>query len=645
MVSESLKRRLTTILIADVAGYSRLVRADEESTLTTLGAYRNVFDGLIDRHDGRVFGSGGDSVLAEFGSAVEAVRCAISCQEEIAAHNAELADERKLMFRIGINVGDVIVRDGDLLGDGVNVAARLEGLAEPGGVCLSGSVFEQIRHKLSLDFEAMGSQRVKNIAEPVAAYRLIPGRGSASAAAGSSRAGGRRIPVLATAAVIIVAAGGLALWRPWEPEIEPANVERMALPLPDRPSIAVLPFSNISDDPSQEYFADGMTEDLITDLSKVSGLFVIARNSVFTYKGKAVKVRQVAEDLGVRYILEGSVRRAGDQVRVNAQLIDATTGGHIWAERYDGTLESVFALQDQVTRQIVTALTVSLTTEEQAERAKPETDDPRAYELFLQGWEHYQRRTPEHYAKALKFFEQAVALDPDYGRAHAAIAWIYWNSSERRGEWYSALGVDQDEVKVRAQDYLERALKHPVPMAHQVASQVLFWNDRFDAAILEAEKAVAMDANDADSHAALAEALIRGGRPGEAVQHLDQARRLDPHNQAWFTFLHGLAEFGMDRFEAAAASFERAIELDPDTFQPDPMFGWCRPCEPLAAAYGHLGRKDDAQRMVKKLREYWDRYNTTSAVYWWPFKQSADTERLVEGLHKAGVPKSGRLSE
>ena len=421
MVEDRVQRRLTTILAADVEGYSRLMFADEEATLKTLKTYREVMDNLIARQNGRLVGTAGDSVLVEFGSTVEAVRCAMSIQEDLAVRNEELAEDRRMRFRIGINVGDVMVDGDDLFGDGVNVAARLEGLAEPGGICISGSAFDQVKNKLSIGFEDIGPQQVKNIAEPVPAFRVLPGPVAVAAGGTPIVAKRWRNPAIAAAVVVVLGAGGVAWWQPWAPDVEPASIDRMAFKLPEKPSIAVLPFVNLSGDKEQEYFADGMTDDLITDLSKISGLFVIARNSVFTYKGKPVKVRQVAEELGVRYVLEGSVRRIGDQVRINAQLIDATTGGHLWAERYDGSLNDVFGLQDKVLRKVVAALAAKLTPVAQVERAQQETDSAEAYDAFLRGWSHYRRGAPDDYAKAIPYFEKAIELDPDYSRAYAAL--------------------------------------------------------------------------------------------------------------------------------------------------------------------------------------------------------------------------------
>jgi TolB-like protein/class 3 adenylate cyclase len=648
VAEEKVTRKLTTILAADVEGYSRLMRADEEATLKSLGEYRDVVDGLIARHDGRVFSTGGDSVLAEFGSAVEAVRCAISCQEEISSRNAEFADDRKLIFRIGVNVGDVMIRDGDLFGDGVNVAARLEGLSEPGGVCISGSVFEQIKHKLSLGFEDMGPQEVKNIAEPVSAYRLVPGQVSvatgATAAAKPSATKRWRMPAIAAAVVVLVAVvGGALWWRPWAPDVEPAAIERMAFPLPDKPSIAVLPFTNMSADPSQEYFADGMTEDLITDLSKLSGLFVIARNSVFTYKGKAVKVRQVAEELGVRYVLEGSVRRAGDQVRINAQLIDATTGGHIWAERYDGSLANVFALQDKVTRRIVLALAVSLTPNEERQQAQSETNNPEAYNAFLQGWEYYRRFTADDFFKAIPYFERAVALDPEFGRAYAALAAIYFGAWQRGYAWTDKVNPGEGgfsswgQAFEKAKENLELAMKNPAPLAFQVASRIHIEERQFDDAIVVADRAVELDPNDPEGYLARGLALAAAGRAEKAVAAAQQGLRLDPHYPWQNLYVLGVARIELGEFQEALAALERASTWSG-------AYGGTYAA--TVVAYAHLDRKEEAQAALQTYTDRWRWPPRVERVMeYWPFWREVDIRRFGGGLIKAGLCCEERLEE
>jgi adenylate cyclase len=331
-------------------------------------------------------------------------------QEGVAERQAELPEDRRIALRIGINLGDIIIEDEDIYGDGVNVAARLEQLAEPGGMCVSRTVYNHVKNKVALGFEPMGEHRVKNIPEPVTVYRVLAYPDPFPK--GARRQSWRRSIAATAAAVVLMAAAGTAWWYRDRAADGPPETTAAALPLPDMPSIAVLPFDNLSGDPDQAYFADGITEDLTTDLSKSSGMFVIARNSSFRYKGVAVDPKTVARELGVRYLLEGSVQRVRDQVRINAQLIDATTSGHVWAERYDGTLADVFALQDRVTRRIVDALAVSLTAREQRAREETETDVSEAYDAFLKGWEHFQVRTPEHYGKALVYFQHAVKLDP-----------------------------------------------------------------------------------------------------------------------------------------------------------------------------------------------------------------------------------------
>ena len=629
-----MERRLAVILAADVVGYSRLMEADEEATARTLSAYREIIDGQITGHHGRVFGSAGDSVIAEFASPVEAVRCAVEIQREIEARNADLPEDRRMRLRIGINLGDVIVEGDNLLGDGVNIAARLETLADPGGISLARSVFDQVKKQIDLGYEYLGEHEVKNIAEPIRVYRVLTEPDAVGKVIGEAR---RTAPswmklALAAAVAVLIAVLAVGLWlRPWQATVEPASVERMTHPFPDKPSIAVLPFTNMSDDPAQEYFADGMTEDLITDLSKVSGLFVIARNSVFTYKGKAVKVGQVAEELGVRYVLEGSVRRSGGQVRINAQLIDATTGGHIWAERYDGSLDDVFALQDNVTRKIVAVLAVQLTAGERERVARKETEVPEAYDAFLQGWQHYLRQNPENFRKAISYFEQAVELDPQYARAYAALAATYaqvWNNI-----WHAKVGLKYlHDPRFLAEEFLAKALLRPTPLAHQVAAGMLTQQGRHEEAIAEAERAISLDPNDADGYIALAGALILAGKPEEARQLVQRAMRLNPHYPPFYLYQLGLAEFGMERYAEAAESLERAIALNPDD-------RWSTRL--LLATYGLLGSRNEAAGLLDRAGNSWrgmDPLTVRGVAFWYPFKEPADARRLAEGLRQAGVP-------
>ncbi|UCE52110.1 MAG: adenylate/guanylate cyclase domain-containing protein, partial [Desulfobacterales bacterium] len=487
MSEKGFKRKLTAIISADVVGYSRLMDDNEEATIRTLNDFRASMSMLIQHYRGRVVDTTGDNLLAEFASAVDAINCAVEVQRELAERNTELPYERKMEFRIGINVGDVIEEEDRIYGDGVNIAARVEGLAEPGGICISGRVYDQVENKLDFKYEYMGEQEVKNIAKPVRIYRVLSHPGAAAhrviEAKGAMEKKWRKA-VLVAAAIVIAVAGAFAIWNFFlrHASIEPASVEKMAFPLPGKPSIAVLPFVNLSDDPKQEYFADGMTDDLITDLSKISGLFVIARNSTFTYKGKPVKIRQVAEELGVRYVLEGSIRRAADRVRINTQLIDATSGGHLWAERYDGHIGDIFGLQDKITQKIVAALALKLTVGEQEYVVRKETDNIAAYDAFLKGWEHYRRFTPDDFAKACSYFEKVLEFDPDYGRAHAALAQTYWRGLELGWRWQMGLGVGWSEGRVLAREYLQTPMKHPTSLAHQVATEMFIFTREYDEA-------------------------------------------------------------------------------------------------------------------------------------------------------------------
>jgi len=643
MEPKRFEHKLAAILYADVAGYSRLTGEDEEGTHLRLSTYLDVISASIAQYHGKVMHFAGDAVLADFGTVSDALACAAMVQRDLDGRNADLPDERKVQFRLGVNLGEVIVDRNEIYGDGVNVAARLESLAEPGGICISESVHAAIGNKLPLDYEFIGEQQVKNIEKPVRAYRARLRAGAelpmpTPPMAGNKKGISSRPRGTLVGLVILVAAAGVLVWlSPWAPRQEPASVERVTLPLPDKPSIAVLPFQNMSGDPQQDYFADGMAEDLITDLSKVSGLFVIARNSTFAYKGQSPDIRHVAKELGVRYVLEGSVRRSGDQVRINAQLIDAATGGHIWADRYDGKLNDVFGLQDQVTRKIVTVLAVHLTANDQERAARKGTRNAQAYDAFLRGWQHYLRQTPDDFGKAVTHFETAVKLDPEYGRAYAALAATYWEIWKRF--WHESLGLrgSSHEPRFRAEQFLAKAMQNPTPLAHQVASAMFLHAQQYEEAIAEAQRAIALGPNDADSYVALAGALSLAGKAEEALSWVERAMRLNPHFPPYYLYQLGLAQFGMEQFDEAAVSLERATTLNPDD-------RWSYRL--LLAAYGLLGRSEDVRRALQVIEERdkrgWlgarDPLTIRASAFWLPFKESADAERLAQGLRKAGIP-------
>ena len=494
MAEESFRRKLTTMFSADVAGYSRLMSEDEALTVKTLTTYRGIMTELIKQHRGRVVDSPGDNVLAEFTSVVDGVQCAVAVQKELQARNAELPIDRRMEFRIGINLVDVIEEEDRIYGDGVNIAARLEGLADPGGICISKTAFDHIETKLPLGYEFLGEQTVKNIARPVGAYRVL-----------------------------------------MEPRVTVAGKEEKPLPLPEEPSIAVLPFANISGDPEQEYFSDGLTEEIITALSKVHNMFVIARNSTFSYKDKPVKVQQVAEELGVRYVMEGSVRKAGDRVRITAQLIDALTGHHLWAERYDRDLEDIFSLQDEITKSILTALEVKLTRGEDAHLWAGSTNNLEAYLKYLQGMEYTQRFDIESNLMARQNGEEAIALDPEFPMAHVLMGWthvmdILCGSTE-----------SSDKSLERAEEFAQKAIAlNPSQAAtHSLLGYVhIMMKRHFEEAIAECERAVVLGPSGADNHAFLGMILNYAGRPEEAILSLEKALRLNPFPPSYY--LHNL---------------------------------------------------------------------------------------------------------
>ncbi|MEO9613104.1 MAG: adenylate/guanylate cyclase domain-containing protein [Nitratireductor sp.] len=591
MSQHRVQRRLAAILVADIVGYSRMIRADEAATLARLKQLRGeLLDPKIDEYGGRLVKSTGDGLLAEFPSAVDAVQYAVDVQDAIAAQTPETDDE-PMCLRIGINLGDVVVDGGDLLGDGVNVAARIEGIAQPGGICISASVYDQVRHKLDLDFEDRGLREVKNIAEPVRTYAVHPKS---------------------------VAHGTV-------PDADADGNERLVIA--DAPSIAVLPFDNMSGDAEQDYFSDGITEDIITDLSKISRLMVIARNSSFTYKGRAVDVKQVARELGVRHVLEGSVRKAGNRVRVTAQLIDGATGGHIWAERYDRVLEDIFAIQDEITLAIVDELKIRLDLGEKNRLSSTPSANIEAYDLALHGREKLMASvSPASMEEATAMFERARALDPSFVAPHVGLAFAHimaytnaWSPDPEASLDY-ALDLAQKAVELDENDAL----------ASRAYAVALLWKRRLDEACAELGRATALAPNDAELLATRGNMLVYMHDADAAVENLEKAIRLDPlYPDMWLHFL-GHAYFMKGEYETAARYLRERILRQPDTDLSRTM---------LAAAYGHLGRVEEARRLWKEVFEVNPHYSLEQKERVLPYKDPSDWSRFVDGLKKAGLPR------
>ena len=614
------QRRLAAILSADVKGYSRLMGEDEVATVRTLTAYREVMAALIRERSGRVVDATGDNVLAEFASVVDALECAVELQRELKSRNAQLPAPRRLEFRIGINLGDVIVEGERIYGDGVNIAARVEGLAEPGGISISGAVYDQVKKKLALTYEPRGEHVVKNIREPVRVYRVLGEPEPTGPGPRITRIVGRlawRRATLLLGLVLLVAAGGAAVWSLYS-RWRPPGFE-----LPDRPSVAVLPFENMSGDAGQEYFGDGITEDLITGLSKLSGLFVIARNSVFAYKGRAVKPAQVSRELGVRYVLEGSVRKAGNRVRITAQLVDAATGYHVWAERYDRDLKDVFALQDEVTQKIVGVLAVKLTAPEKDRLGRAPTRNVEAYDYVLRGLEYHRRTTKEANAEARKMFARAVELDPEYAMAYSAMGWTHLQA------WQFQWSRDPETLQ-RAFELAQKAIVRDDSLAgpHDLLGQVYLWKKEHERAIAQAERAVALAPNNADSYETLAEVLAWSGRADEAIEDIKQAMRLDPQYPFFYLWTLGHAYYLTGRSDEAIATFRKLLARNPN-FVPAHAF--------LAVLYGERGLEEDARSEWAAAARLSPQASVESLRQRMPYKNEKDLERVLAAMRKGGL--------
>ena len=585
MTDERASRKMSATLSADVKDYSRLMSADEEGTVKDLNACREIITGCVQEHRGRVVDSPGDNVLAEFASTVEAVKCAVQIQKELQVRNAGQPEDRRMELRIGVNLGDVIEEEGRIYGDGVNIAARLEGLADAGGICISGTAFDQVKGKLPLGYEFVGEQTVKNIPDPVRAYKVLMDEKDAGKLIGIEKRApkSRWMEIAAVAAFVAI---GLIVYQFYVSKQTPPVKEASA----EKPSIAVLPFNNLSDDPEQEYFSDGMTDDIITDLSKISGLMVISSSSIFTYKGKEIKIPVIAKELGVKYVLEGSVRRAGNEVRINAQLIDAVTDHHVWADRFDGKNESIFALQDKITERIVTALAVKLSAAEQKVMADKGTDNIVAYDTFLKGMSHMRKFTPKDLVKAIEYFEKAIELDPNYSDAYANLAYTYMSALGIGKKFWDESGKDFPTARLLARNYVEKAMKRPTSRGYQVMAILELYKRNFEEAIDNAEYAVSISPNDADALYTLGRIMVLVGKPEEGMKYYKKSIMLDPLHKS--TNGIGFAYFTMGDYEQAVKFGEKYIKDYPEDYRYRVI---------LAAAYAFLGDDVKAKKAFEEF--------------------------------------------
>jgi len=593
---------------------------DEDATIRTLTTYRELMATLIQKHRGRVVDSPGDNLLAEFGSVVDAVRCAVEIQEELRVRNAELPENRRMQFRIGINLGDVVQEEERIYGDGINIAARVEGLAEGGGICISGTVYDSIKNKLSLTYESLGEHTVKNITEPVRVYRMRVG----PEAAVQPRPKHWHKAALAALVVLIVAAGAWAIWnfyfRP--PPMEVASVEKMAYPLPDKPSIAVLPFTNMSEDPKQEYFSNGISEEIINALSKSSHLFVIARESTFSYKGKQVKVQQIAHELGVRYILEGSVRKSEDRVRITAQLIDGIKGQHLWSERYDRDMKDIFALQDEITMKIVTALRIKLTEGEQARMWAKKHKNLDVYLKSMEALELWRKGTPESHIRQGQVAQEIIDMAPDYGGGYRVLAWYNW--------YFAMIGKSPRESIGMAFKLAQKALSLDEfdAYSHALLGSIYLMMRKYEKAIAAGERSIELDPNGAMLHGLLGMTLSFAGSPDEAIVHLKQGIRLNPFPAYWYFLRLGQSYIQKGQYEEALTAYKKGLQRAPNALANHVH---------LAVIYVLLDRQEEAGAAAKKVLEFYPNFSVEHISKTLPYKNQAHLKLFVDAMCKAGL--------
>jgi adenylate cyclase len=627
MTPQEVKRKLTAILSADVKGYSLLMGEDEEGTLRTLNAYKEVMAGFLQQHRGRVVGAAGDSALAEFASVVDAVRCAVEIQQELKEKNKELPDHRRMEFRIGINLGDVIEEGEQIYGDGVNIAARVQSLADGGGICISGTAFDHVRNKIDLGYEYLGEQTVKNIALPVRVYKVLMEPEVAGKVTGEKKPRKWQTTAIGVLVGLLVIVAAVVVWRLYfrpAPSIEVVSKEKMALSLPDKPSIAVLPFVNMSGDPKQEFLSDGITEDIITALSKVPMLFVIARNSTFTYKGKPVNVKQISAELGVQYVMEGSVQRSANRVRITAQLIDAPSGHHIWAERYDRDLKDIFALQDEVTRNILTAMEVKITEGEQALHRDKGIRNLNCYLKLLEAKNYSNRFDIEGNNLARRMGEEALAMCPESSSTYELLAITYLM------DYWLGSGKSPQESIEKAIELARKAiaLDDAYAQPHGLLSFLYSIKREHEKAIAEGERAVALDPNGADVYAWYAMSLTFAERPEDAIPLFQKAIRLNPFGPAWYFFNLGSALNFTGRFEEAVSAHKKALQRSPDNLLAHVL---------LASTYSMMGREKEARAEAAEVLRINPKFSLDYFAEAIPYKDRKVINKFIDALRKAGL--------
>jgi adenylate cyclase len=627
MTQEGLTRKLTAILSADAEGYSRLMGDDEDSTIRTLTSYIETMRTCIQDHRGRVVDAPGDNLLAEFASVVDAVSCAAAVQKRLFELNAKLPEKRKMQFRIGINLGDVVAEGDRIYGDGVNIAARLEGLAEGGGICISRSAYDQVKNKLDLGYKYLGEHTVKNIADPVRVYRVLMKPEAAGKVFGEKRP--RLIQWtlgVVAVSVLILGATAVAIWYFYfrsapSPETA-ASTLKTAFPISEIPAIAVLPFKNLSEDPEQEYFSDGITNDIITDLSKFRNLFVIASNTVFTFKGKSVKITELGKELSVQYVLEGSVQAAGERVRINAQLIDATTGNQIWAQRYDRSKKDLFTLQDEIIQTIVRTLEFKIETAELARVMHKDTTNYQAYDYLIRGTWYRLQSTRSSIRKARQMFEKAIELDSQYASAYTALGWCYHLQVEFG--WTEFI----EQTSQRAVSLAQKALSLDdfQPSAHELLGSIYIRQGQYDLAIAELQQALDLNPNDALFHSEMGEVLLYSGQTDAAIKFMETGLRYNPRPAPGIYMELGLAYYLKERYDDAVRILQQGLAKKPD---------FVGHLIVLTAAYAQLGRAEDAKLSAQKVLRRHPFFEVES--YATIFQNLSNRKHLRDGLRKAGM--------